>query len=193
MINKTWLAGGAGLTLVVVGAMAVAFASDWGAGDGRKGARHRGGPGGGSAVRLLHYDANKDGSITRAEIDAGLEAEFHGADANSDSRLDGAEFQKYNDARRAERKARIEAWRAKKGTTAVGAKKDFGDRGPRDFDPMKNMDWNLDGYITLDEFGGRVRAQAMRADRNSDGTIAAEEMKRRGGRKGSDAGKADQE
>lgn len=180
MMNKTWLAGGAGLTLVVVGAVAVAFASDWG-GDGWKGKGGRGSHGGGRAVAsLLQFDANKDGSITRAEVDAGIQAQFQGADTNSDGRLDAVEFQKYNDARRAERKARFEAWRAKKEAEGGDTKRGFADRGSRGFDPMKNMDWNLDGYIAPDEFADRTRAQVMRADRNGDGTIQADEMKKRG-------------
>ena len=131
------------------------------------------------AAALLH-DVIEDTDVTRAEIDAGLAAEFRAADVNGDGRLDAAEFQKYNDAKRAERKARFEAWRAKKGADGAEPKRNFADHGTRNFDPMKNMDWNMDGYITPDEFAGRVHAQAMRADRNGDGTIAADELKHRG-------------
>ena len=181
MMNKTWLVGGAGLAIVVAGGLAVAFASDWqGPGGWMKGGHGRGHSGGrgGATAQLLQFDADKDGRITRAEIDAGLVAEFRSADTNGDGRLDTAEFQKFNDARKAQRKARIEAWRAKHGGEGKDDGQATSDRGPRNFDAMKHMDWNLDGYITPDEFGGRTRAQAMRADRDGDGTIQAEDLKK---------------
>ena len=143
--------------------------------------------GGRGSMSLLQFDTDKNGSVTRAEVDAGIQAQFKGADTNADGRLDPVEFQKYNDTRKAERKARYEAWRAKKESDGGDAKRDFPDRGERNFDPMKHMDWNLDGYITPDEFGVRTRTQAMRADRNGDGTIQADEMKKRGrGKHGDD-------
>ena len=40
-------------------------------------------------------------------------------------------------------------------------------RPPSDRDTVDNLkaaDWNLDGVITADEFGGKTRALAMRAD-----------------------------
>ena len=126
---------------------------------------------------LLDFDADKDGRITRAEVDAGLAAQFAAADKNADGKLDPAEFQRHNDQRRAERKARYEAWQAKQ-TADGGTPKPFVDRGPRTFDPMKNMDWDLDGYISPEEFSGKTRAQAMRADRDGDGTVLAADLRR---------------
>ncbi len=185
MMNKTWLVGGAGLAILVAGGLAVAFASDWqGPGGWMKGGHGRGHGGGrgGAVAHLLQFDADKDGRVTRAEIDAGLLAEFHSADTNGDGRLDAAEFQKFNDARKAERKARIEAWRAKHGGEGKAEGQWPADRGQRNFDPMRHMDWNLDGYITPDEFANRIRAQAMRADRDGDGTIQSDELKKGHGR-----------
>jgi len=178
MTNKTLIMIGAALCVVVAGAVAVAIAGDWGGWS--KGGRERTGRGGSAgSMRLVQFDADKDGRITRAEIDAGLQAQFAGADANSDGKLDAAEYQKYNDQRRAERKARYEAWRAKNPDKAE--RRNYADRGGRDgFDPMKYTDWNQDGFITPDEFGGRTRAQAMRADRDNDGTILVEDLRRRG-------------
>jgi hypothetical protein len=177
-MNKTWAAIAAGVVVIAAGAVAVAIAADWG--DGPRKGRHGKGHGRGQAMHLLQFDTDKDGRITRAEVDAGITAQFTAADTNADSKLDPAEFQKYNDARKAERKARIEAWRAKRGTEGGEPKRDYSDRGPRNFDPMKNMDWNLDGFISLEEFAGRTRAQAMRADRDGDGTILAEDLTKRG-------------
>lgn len=174
-MNKTWAAVAAGALVVAVGAVAVAIASDWG--DGQKRGRGKG-MGRGAAMHLVQFDTDKDGRITRAEVDAGITAQFAAADTNADGKLDAAEFQKYNDARRAERKARLDAWRAKR--RGDDAKRDIPDGGPRNFDPMKNMDWNLDGFVSPDEFAGRTRAQAMRADRDGDGVILAEDLRKRG-------------
>lgn len=187
MANRTLVMVGAALGVVVAGAIAVAIANDWGGWSGKDRARSgRGGSYG--ASRLIQYDTDRDGRITRAEIDAGLQAEFNSADANGDGKLDAAEFQKYNDARRAERKARYEAWRAAHPNEPE--RRRYSDRSGRDgFDPMKYTDWNRDGVISPDEFGGRVRNQAMRADRDNDGVVLVEDLKRnRDKRGGNEAG-----
>lgn len=180
MVNKLWAAVAAGGLVVVAGAVAVAFAADWTPGMGGK---HKGARGGGSNAMLIKYDTNKDGQITRAEVDAAIEAEFKSADINADGKLDPAELQKYNDARKAERKARYDAWKAKN-PDADSKERPQGDRGRAGFDPMKNMDWNQDGYVTPDEFGGRIRAQVMRADKDGDGNIAVTDLKRHRGKEG---------
>jgi hypothetical protein len=166
--------------VVVAGAVAVAFASDWTPGMGK----HKGPRGGGANMSLIQFDSNKDGQITRAEIDAGLQAQFQSADTNTDGKLDAAELQRYNDARKAERKARYDAWKAK---NPDAKDRRYGDRAGRTgFDPMKNMDWNKDGFVTPEEFGGRVRSQVMRADKDGDGSIAVEDLKRRRDKDGDD-------
>jgi hypothetical protein len=182
----------AGVVVVAAGAVAVAFAAGW---DGPGGKGKRGGHGhgrGGQSANLIQFDANKDGTITRAEVTAGLEAQFKAADTNADGKLDALEFQKYNDARKAERKARIEAWRAKRQAEGGDTReRPPHDRQGRNFDPMKNMDWDRDGFISPDEFASRTRAQAMRADRDGDGNgrVAALQKKRgHGGRHGTGPG-----
>jgi len=178
MNSKTWAAVAAGVVVVAAGAVAVAFASDWGPGH-KKGRHGRGH--GGHYMNLIQYDADKDGRITRAEIDAGIAAKFKAADTNADGKIDAAEFQTYNDARKAERKARREAWRAKMKAEGIEAKgRPPHERGRAGFDSMKRMDWNLDGAITPDEFGGKTRAQAMRADRDGDGTVLVADLEKRG-------------
>lgn len=180
MTNNTSLAVVAGIVVLALGAMAVAFASDWGSTP--KKARSSAKSGTSSAMRLIQYDADKDGRITRAEVDTGIDAQFRSADTTGDGKLDPAEFQKYNDARKAERQARYEAWQAK---NPDAQKREPFDAGRTAIDPMKYTDWNLDGYISPEEFGGRTRSQAMRADRNGDGVIVATEMKK--GKKGTAA------
>lgn len=176
MNNTIWTAIAAGVAVIAVGAVAVAFAADWG-GDHKK-ARQTKSQGRAQALQLIQFDADKDGRITRAEVDAGLTAQFNGADTNADGKLDPLEFLKYNDARKAERKARYEAWRAKNGIENGDKAKPYVDRESRGFDPVKNMDWNLDGAISVEEFSGRTRAQAMRADRDGDGTILTADLKK---------------
>lgn len=182
MNKNTLVTIGAALCVVAVGAVAVALASDWGGGW-SKGSRERGTRDGGSygSMSLIQFDADKDGRITRAEIDAGLQAQFASADTNGDGKLDAAELQNYNEARRAERKARYEAWRAKNPDKA-GEKRRYTGGGRDGFDSMKHADWNRDGFVTPDEFGGRTRSQAMRADRDSDGVVLVEDLRKRGKR-----------
>ena len=180
-INKTWAIVGAGTMVVAAGALAVAFAANWG--EGGKPARASAATGGASALRMVQYDSDKDGRVTRAEVDAGIVAQFSAADTNADSKLDAAEILRFNDKRKADRRARYEAWKAK--AAALG--RDPG-RPPSDRDTVDNLraaDWNLDGVISPDEFGGKTRGLAMRADRNGDGVIDAEELKRRAGRRDS--------
>jgi hypothetical protein len=179
MANKTWVVAGAALCVVAAGAVAVALASDWGSSKGSRSKDTRGSYG---STRLIQFDADKDGRITRAEIDSGLERQFATADTNSDGKLDAVELQKYNEQRRAERKARYEAWRAKNPDAAEKSR--FVDRGRDGFDPLKYSDWNRDGFVTPDEFGGKIRAQAMRADRDNDGVLLVEDLQKRRGKKG---------
>jgi len=180
MSTRTWGLLAAGVVVVAAGAVAVAFAAGWdGPGKGKRG--HGPGGRGGQSASLIQFDANKDGTITRAEVTAGLEAQFKTADTNADGKLDALEFQKYNDARKAERKARIEAWRAKRQAEGGDIKeRPPHDRQGRNFDPMKNMDWDRDGFISPDEFASRTRAQAMRADRDGDGNIQVADLQKRG-------------
>ena len=198
ILDKTWIAAGAGLAVVVVGAVAVAaVAGDWGSSAGAvryssterdsgysdrgtrstggargpRGTHGRRGSHGSPAMALMQFDANKDGRITRAEVEAGLVAQFRSIDTNKDGRLDATEYQRFTDARRAERRERMAAWHE---SGQDGSPPDI---ALTNFDTMKRLDWNLDGFITPDEFGGHMRTLAMRADRDGDGTIVADELK----------------
>jgi hypothetical protein len=131
-------------------------------------------------ARLLKYDTNRDGRITRPEVDGALAEEFRSVDTNSDGRLDAAELQRHAEVRRAERSARLEAWRAKARAEGLDPRKPPFDTSDRDnVDSLRYGDWNMDGAITPEEFGGRTRSQFMRSDRNADGLITGDEMRRR--------------
>ena len=185
MDNKLWAAAGGAALLLAVGAIAVAFASDWGPAKRTATARTGGSTG---AAQLLRFDTDKDGRITRAEIDTGITAQFGRVDTNSDGKLDAAEVQRFNDARKADQRARYDAWRA---AHPDATSRPPADRARDSIDTLRTADWNLDGLITPDEFGGKTRAQAMRADRNGDGTIDPEELKRRPSRRKEEAATAE--
>lgn len=102
---------------------------------------------------LLRYDANHDGIITREEMEAGLKADFAGADTNHDGRLDEAETAAVNHAR----------WAEGGSTTST------------------IVDWNHDGYVDFDEFANTARSLFDEADRDGDGKLSPKELRPYGG------------
>jgi Ca2+-binding EF-hand superfamily protein len=102
-----------------------------------------------SAALLLRYDADHDGIITRAEMEAGLKADFAAADMNGDGCLDPAEV-------RAENQARL---------TRDGA----------EASPL--VDWNLDGCVDAREFGNTVHSYFDLADKTKDGKVSMVELR----------------
>jgi Ca2+-binding EF-hand superfamily protein len=126
---------------------------------------------------IAHFDANGDGSITRAEIDAGIAKDFRNADTDHNGKLSNVELKAYMEARHAEMAAK---WH---GDDAKGdqPKDDQDDHdghamGSQHMDPVKHLDWNLDGSLSLDEFGAPIRLVAMRLDRDGSGTITATDL-----------------
>ena len=101
-----------------------------------------------STVLLLPFDADNDGIITRAELDAGIEAEYRTADTNGDGCLDGEEI-------RAENDRRLE----KAGAQAT---------------PV--IDWNLSGCADAAEFGSAFRTYFDFVDRPRDGRLTRVEL-----------------
>jgi hypothetical protein len=101
-----------------------------------------------ASAMLTKYITNADGSLTRAQLEAGLRADFAKADTNHDGRLDETEARAVNEQRLAEDKS-----------TAS---------------PL--VDWNHDGYIDFDEFAAAPRSLFDQMDRNGDGTLTREEL-----------------
>jgi len=104
---------------------------------------------------LSRYDTNHDGTITRAEMEAGLKAEFDAADANHDGRLDPDETHAVNEQR----------WSAGASTAST------------------LVDWNQDGFVDLNEFAGTARSLFAEIDTDQDGQLSPKEIKAYAGHK----------
>jgi EF hand len=97
---------------------------------------------------MLSYDANKDGSVTREEVESGLRAQFERADADRNGRLSLSEMQAEN-ARR---------WQESRTASS----------------PL--IDWNLDGVVSFAEFSGTAQSVFAQLDRDRGGTLAGTEL-----------------
>ena len=101
---------------------------------------------------LLRFDANHDGSVTRAEMEAGLRADFAAADTNHDGVLEPDEVWAVNEKRSSE--------------DASAAS------------PL--VDWNNDGVVDFDEFAATARSLFDQMDANGDGVLSPAELKPKG-------------
>jgi len=97
---------------------------------------------------LQRYDADHDGAVTRAEMEAGLRADFAAADTNHDGRLDADETSAVNEQR----------WGEGASTTST------------------LVDWNQDGFVDFHEFAGTARSLFSELDRDGDGKVTPKEM-----------------
>jgi hypothetical protein len=102
---------------------------------------------GGPNALLLKYDADHDGVLTRAELDAGLKAAF-AADGGGKPCLDVDQVAQINQARVAADQS-----------TAT---------------PL--MDWNQDGCVDLAEYSAAALSLFAQLDRNGDGKIEPKEF-----------------
>jgi hypothetical protein len=103
---------------------------------------------GGPNAILLKYDANHDGSLTRAELAAGLKAEFEAFDTKHTGCLDADQVRVINAARIAQDQS-----------TAS---------------PLQ--DWNQDGCIDLKEYSTAATSLFDELDKNGDSTITPQEF-----------------
>lgn len=144
------------VTVVIAGATYTAMAQ-----------HHRGGP----RQMLEQVDANADGAVTKAEIEAHRTDKFASADTNGDNLVSAAEFEEFSIAERERKQAERRAKRFAK------------------------LDANGDGMITADEHAAaddkRVDRLFERMDADGDGVIteaerdaAKEAMKERRGKRG---------
>lgn len=102
-----------------------------------------------SAALLLRYDADKDGSVAKEEMEAGLKADYTAADSNADNCINPAEVRAEN---------------------ALRLRRDASQASPL-------VDWNLDGCVDLREFGNTAHSYFDLADRTKDGRVSQLELR----------------
>lgn len=97
---------------------------------------------------LLRYDTNHDGILTRAELAAGLKAEFGSYDTDKNNCLSPDEVRTINQAR---------------------VQQDASQAVPL-------VDWNQDGCVDFKEFSGAALSLFDSLDANGDGQLTAAEL-----------------
>jgi hypothetical protein len=97
---------------------------------------------------MLTFDANRDGSVSRDEVEAGLKMQFEIADADRNGSLNLNEIQAENGRR----------WQAS-GTASS---------------PL--IDWNQDGVVSFAEFSGTAHSVFAQLDRDRGGSLAGAEL-----------------
>ena len=102
-----------------------------------------------SAVLLVRFDADKDGAITKAEMEAGLKVDYAEADLDHNNCLNAPEVRAEN-----ERRLRREGGQAT---------------------PL--VDWNVDGCVNMQEFAATTRSYFTFADRSKDGNVSNAELR----------------
>jgi len=104
-----------------------------------------------SGARMIaSYDSDNNGTVTRAELEAGLRQYFRQADTNRDGRLDPDEVAAAN-----QRRIRMDQ------SAAI---------------PL--IDWNQDGYVDFGEFAASIRSIFEELDLNGDGQVTPDEFRR---------------
>ncbi len=94
-------------------------------------------------------DANKDGKVAQAEIDAFEAARAAEIDANHDGKITAEEIQAFREKERARREAA----------------------------ELARMDTNGDGSVSVQEYEAAQTWRLARMDRNGDGTIDEQDMR----------------
>ena len=97
---------------------------------------------------LMPMDSDKDGSLSRAEIESGTAAKATEIDADKDGNITVDEVVAYREKQRLQRLA----------------------------DEIKAMDSDGDGKVSVSEYEAAQVWRLARLDRNGDGTIEPEEM-----------------
>jgi len=98
-------------------------------------------------------DANRDGKVTQAEIDAFEAARAAEIDTNHDGKITADELQAFHEKEKAKREAAM----------------------------LARMDTNGDGTVSVQEYEAAQTWRLARMDRNGDGTIDEQDMHMRGG------------
>jgi len=101
-----------------------------------------------TANLLLRYDTDQNGEVSRAEMEAGLAADYALSDKDANGCINGAEMRGENDLR---------------------LERDGGVASPV-------ADWNLDGCVDMVEFGSSVRSYFNFADHSKDNLVDTAEL-----------------
>ena len=105
-----------------------------------------------SPVAMLLRYVDKDGKVTRAELEAGLRKDFDAADTNHDGVLEMDEVRAVNEKR----------WKEDQAAAS----------------PL--VDWNHDGVVDFSEFAATARSLFDQLDTNGDGVLSPQELNPRG-------------
>jgi hypothetical protein len=97
---------------------------------------------------IMKYDANHDGTLTRAELEAGLKAEFNSYDIDHKGCLSSAQVTAINEAR---------------------VKADAAAASPL-------IDWKNQGCVDLEEFSATARSLFEQLDADGDGKLTPQEL-----------------
>jgi hypothetical protein len=100
------------------------------------------------ATSLLKYDADHDGTLTRAELEAGLHKEFDSFDTKHTGCLTSDQVIAINQARQSEDQAAAS--------------------------PV--IDWKQNGCVDFDEFAATARSLFESLDKNGDGKLTPDEI-----------------
>lgn len=145
--------------IAVLGSSAAGFASD--TKDENKGMKKHGQhermAGGEMRPDFATLDADGDGQVTQAEMDAFKAARFAELDADGSGTVSAEEMAAHHDAKQEERKAK----RAAKRTEGM----------------ISKMDTDGDGELSLEEMSGeKHKTPFERMDKNGDGALSEDEM-----------------
>lgn len=99
-------------------------------------------------AEILQRYVDKDGKLTRAELEAGLRRDFDAADLNHNGVLEPDEMRAVNQQRWTDDQSAIS--------------------------PLQ--DWNGDGVVDFNEFAANARPLFRQYDRNRDGVLTPEEL-----------------
>ncbi len=100
------------------------------------------------AGSLMRYDADHDGTLTRAELEAGLHKDFDAFDTKHTGCLSSDQVIAINQARQSEDQAAAS--------------------------PL--IDWKQNGCVDFDEFAATARSLFEQLDKNSDGKLTPDEV-----------------